>query len=490
MLIITILGLIGNLNHSMWRDELNVWLIARDSNSLTELLQNIKYEGHPALWYFCLAMLNQISPNPVLMQIFHLLLAITSIYLFFNYSPFTKLQKILFAFGYLPFYEYLLISRNYAIGLLSIFLFCILYKSRKYTYIWLSLILAMMANANAYCLFISAAFCLTLTFEYIFFKSTTAKINNIILSLTIYISGVIAALWLMIPPADSSLQGGLSRWMLEFDGHHLAKAISRIWSSYITILIPADSQFLDVCIFAIISLVILAFVGTIFLEKPVVLFFYLVGTIEIIFFTYVKFLGSQRHYGHLYIILIAAFWLSAYYSNYSLIKLNKTWLKFVQRNKKKFLIFILICQIISGIVSFSRDLFVPYSASRATANFIKKQQFTNTFIVGSQDFTITPIAGYLNTKIYYPESKKLGSFVLFNSQRKEVSTEDILSQINQIINQENNNILLILNYKIESGQKNLDISEIAKFKDSLIYNEKYYLYNIRKSKTVNSKVSS
>jgi hypothetical protein len=118
-----LLGLFGILNHSMWRDELNVWLIARDSSSLLELFHNIKYEGHPALWYLCLYFLNQFTSNPVAMQFLHLLIATSSIFIFIKYSPFTPLQKLLFSFGYLPFYEYLVISRNYAIGLLLVLLF-------------------------------------------------------------------------------------------------------------------------------------------------------------------------------------------------------------------------------------------------------------------------------------------------------------------------------------------------------------------------------
>ncbi|MEH1854281.1 MAG: hypothetical protein V7L11_22000 [Nostoc sp.] len=47
ILIFSSLGLIGILNHSMWRDELNPWLIVRDSESFGDLITNIHYEGHP-----------------------------------------------------------------------------------------------------------------------------------------------------------------------------------------------------------------------------------------------------------------------------------------------------------------------------------------------------------------------------------------------------------------------------------------------------------
>ncbi|MGL5032224.1 MAG: hypothetical protein ACRC6M_00290, partial [Microcystaceae cyanobacterium] len=109
-----ILCLIGVLNHAMWRDELNGWLIAKYSANWGEFWGNIRYEGHPILWYLCLFGLNQITSNPVAMQLFHLGLATSAIALWLYFSPFTRLQKTLFTLGYLPIYEYLLISRNYA----------------------------------------------------------------------------------------------------------------------------------------------------------------------------------------------------------------------------------------------------------------------------------------------------------------------------------------------------------------------------------------
>src|SRR5215469_18650132 len=42
------------LHHEMWRDEIQDWLLARDSNSVPRLFANLKYEGHPGLWYLLL----------------------------------------------------------------------------------------------------------------------------------------------------------------------------------------------------------------------------------------------------------------------------------------------------------------------------------------------------------------------------------------------------------------------------------------------------
>lgn len=487
------LGLTGILNHAMWRDELNPWLVARDSNSLVELFQNIKYEGHPGLWYICLYLLNQFTHNPLAMQITHLIIATGSIYIFLKYSRFTQLQKILFAFGYLPFYEYLIISRNYAIGILMIVAFCASYNTRKKSYLILSVLLFLLANANAYCLFISIALGLGLILEYSLQKqlaiATLASRRDLVCSLTVFLLGIAISLAQLVPPGDSTLQGGLAGWTLHFDMRHLAKALIRIWNSYIVILIPGDSS-VEVFLFAALALVFFIFVSSLLIRKPIAFFIYIVGTLEIVLFTYVKFLGSARHYGHLYILLIASLWIASYYpkSNFLLQpfssrvsvlqNLGTTWMKFVQKYRTAFLIVILSAQLVAGLVAFSRDLVVPYSASRAAARYIQSQHLEQMFIVGSRDATISPLCGYLNRKIYYPERQGLGSFVLFNSQRKEVDATAVLEQVSQLLQQNPKTILLILNHELNTARADLRVSPLSKFTKSLIFNEKYYLYEV------------
>jgi hypothetical protein len=484
LFIFLLLGAIAILNHAMWRDELNVWTLTRDSSTFDELLFNIKYEGHPPLWYLCLYFLNQFSGNPVVMQIFHLLLATTSAYLFLAFSPFKKLQKILFIFGYLPFYEYLTISRNYAIGLLCVFLFCVFFEKRKRSYILISVILALMANTNAYCLFIAIALGMTLSLEYFFKRKLDYKLKassqNIIISLIIFIVGIIISTAMLIPPMDSTLAGGASQWMLNFNFQHLLRAITRIWNSYILVVVPGDSNITEVSIFAVLSLGLLIFTVTIFIEKPIILFFYAIATLEILIFTYVKFLGITRHYGHLYIVLISSLWLANYYakSDVFIKPLNAiaTWLRFVSRYKTIFIMVILCAQLVGGIVAFGRDLLIPYSASRETAQFIQEQKLESIFMVGSEDFAMTPVSGYLNRKIYYPEIQKLGSFVLFNGQRRIVDDNEVLKQTSQIIKTQEPEVLLILNSELKASRNDLKISFLAKFTNSFIHNEIYYLY--------------
>ncbi|EAZ89866.1 hypothetical protein [Crocosphaera chwakensis] len=492
-----IITLIGILNHAMWRDELNGWLIARDSYSLIHFFENIKYEGHPVIWYVCLWVLNQITANPIAMQLFHWLIAVTTVSIFILCSPFTKTQKALFTFGYLPIYEYSLISRNYGIGVLSIFFFCACFKTRYKSYLPLGFILAIMANTNAYCLLISLGLGFTLTIEYLFSHyfqyETKANKYDIIIALIAFLLGIVISVFMLLPPSNSTLQGGASQWFFYFDFNRLTQTITRVWRSYILIIIPSDSKPLDLLIFSFFSLGLFGFSILMLIKKPIALLFYWVGSLEILAFTYAKFLGSQRHYGHLYIILIASLWIGSYYTNSKLVikflqsisrQLSKKishWANFVHHHKKTFLLIILWLQVIAGIVAFSRDLITPYSSSKVTSEFIQHNDLAEHFIMGSEDFTIAPISGYLNHKIYYPETQQLGSYVLFNNERKIVDNIDIINQMSKIIANENKDILLIMNREFLGSSPDLSIQFIKKFTQSFIYNEKYYLYLVKSS---------
>jgi hypothetical protein len=84
--------------HEPWRDELQAWLIARDSTSVRDLLHHIKYDGHPALWYLALYALQRgIARTPVVMQVSNLLIAAAAVTVVARYAPFTRVQRAAFA---------------------------------------------------------------------------------------------------------------------------------------------------------------------------------------------------------------------------------------------------------------------------------------------------------------------------------------------------------------------------------------------------------
>ncbi|MEA5579914.1 hypothetical protein VB620_00995 [Nodularia harveyana UHCC-0300] len=488
IILFSTLGLIGILNHAMWRDELNPWLIVRDSESFADLIANIHYEGHPVLWYFCLAVLRRIAENPVIMQFFHLAIAVVSVALFCLYSPFNQQQKFLFSFGFFPFYEYMIISRNYAFSMLFIFVFCTVFSSRKKTYIYLAILLGLLANSSAYALFVSFALLLTLLGEFCFdtehrqdYFSHSQK-YDLYLSIGIIIFAFILSVYIISPPADSYLHGGLNGgWVNQLDFRHLLRSIGRLFGGYLLI-IPTHKRWLDLIICGAIALFIFGLSIIKLSKKPWALFFYITGNTIILTFTYLRFPGAPRHYGHFYLILMAALWLGGQ-SKESLFLINKiqipaTTIKWGEKWHHIALMVILYVQFLGGIGSFAKEFFIPYSASRETANYLQQSQLDHNFIVASRDANMAALSGYLNRKLYYPELQKLGSFTLFKAGREQVEQPEILTQITTLLTTEPESpkILLILNKKLDTSHPDLRIIPLKSFEKAWVDDERYYLY--------------
>src|SRR6185295_16116847 len=121
---------------------MQAWMLASHSRSPVELLHNMRYEGHPALWHLLVFVITRFTRRPEAMQLLNLAFAAGAVWLVARFAPFSRRVCALFAFGYFPLYEYGIISRNYAIGLLFLVAFCALRAARPRAWLPLSLLLA------------------------------------------------------------------------------------------------------------------------------------------------------------------------------------------------------------------------------------------------------------------------------------------------------------------------------------------------------------
>lgn len=103
--------------HTFYRDEAQAFLIARDSHSLKEVIENTRYEGHPPLWHVILFAVTRFGANPAWMKILNLLFfaAASAMLLFCRRLP--VLFRSALPFTYFLFFEYGEISRNYLLGI-------------------------------------------------------------------------------------------------------------------------------------------------------------------------------------------------------------------------------------------------------------------------------------------------------------------------------------------------------------------------------------
>ena len=477
--IVAVLGLIGALNHSMWRDEMNVWLIARDSPSWGAFVENIHYDrAHPGLWHLLVAGLYHVFGHPVAMQVFHWLLAVGSLLLVWRYSPFRQWQKWLFTFGYLPFYEHLLIARNYAIAMLLLFAICTLWPQRQRAYWPLAGLLVLLANTNVYAFLIAIALALTLALELIFEPKLRRNWLDLLFSGGVIIVGYAIALYFILPPSEVANRA-LEDYVTGLDIRHLLRAIGRIFGGYYVI-IPNGKRYLDLVVCAAITLGSCFLLLLKLLKKPYPLAFYLISNGILLSFTYAKFMPiSIRHFGNFYLVLIATLWLAHHYPSTTAItrylpSLEK-WQKKTQPWFTGIFATILISHFVGGVFLFFMGLNIPYSASRVTAAYMRQANLQDEFIVASRDAQMASLSGYLGRSFYFPERQAIGSYTLFfKGVRNEVDHLEVIRQVNQLII-DHPKILLVLTKPLEEPTPGLSIEPIEEFTKAW-QNEEYYLY--------------
>lgn len=104
--------------HAMWFDEIQAWNIARASHSLGDLWSNLRYEGHPVLWYLPLYALTRVTGDPRAMQVLQWAIACGVYALVLLRAPFAFWMRVLVVAGYFLAFEYGVISRSYGLGVL------------------------------------------------------------------------------------------------------------------------------------------------------------------------------------------------------------------------------------------------------------------------------------------------------------------------------------------------------------------------------------
>ncbi len=133
--------------HELWRDEANVWLFARDASPL-QLLREIKYQGHPCLWYFLVMPFAKLGfPFPTISVMSFLVMAAAA-GLFVYLSPFHPVTKFVCLFSPMFSYYYPVVARNYCLIALLLVWLAVLYPERNKHSIFYGLLLGLLVQTD------------------------------------------------------------------------------------------------------------------------------------------------------------------------------------------------------------------------------------------------------------------------------------------------------------------------------------------------------
>ena len=141
---------IASTQHAMWKDEIQAFLIARDSATPWDIIQHLRLDGHPLLWYLLIWPGARLTWNPETMKPISLAVSTIGLSLFLWRGPWSRLEKLLWPFGYFVLYEYTVKNRAYCVGAALLMCFCALWPVRRQHILAIALVLGLMANVHLY----------------------------------------------------------------------------------------------------------------------------------------------------------------------------------------------------------------------------------------------------------------------------------------------------------------------------------------------------
>lgn len=400
-------------HHEMWGDEIHSWNIAKGSATYSDLIHNIRFEGHPPVWYTILWPISKFSHNLAFVQFAHWLIAGITIFLLLFYSPIPLPAKTLIPFGYYFLFEYSVLSRNYAIGILLASCICILIR-KEFRFKLLLYYLLLLLMSNTHLLALVLAGCLHLYFLILTFERNSDR-RKITLHVLLCVLVCIPSLYFIFPPSDSQLNVHywIDRWKPE-QVKALGQAPLRsfvpipawwnyhFWNTQFLLDSSNKSKLLNLTV-ALISLGMA--VGILFKNKKSLTVFLANLFLSFIIALAVFPLTSGRYAGFLFIGFIVAYWLYCY-------EISTT------RTNKILVNLLLFVQALSGIFMVYKDLRLPFS-NAGRVNELLSIPPANSRIV-TDYWAMNTISAFADKPIYCIDIQREISFVLWGPELGEM----------------------------------------------------------------------
>lgn len=396
-------------SHEMWRDELQAWMLARDSGSLLELWRNTRYEGHPLLWHVLLFVLTRVWTNPLAMQVLNWLLATASAALILHRAPFPFFMRLALVFSYLPFYEYGVISRNYAATSLCLMLYASFIALRRPKLGAAAGALA--ANASPMGMVLAPALALGLWVK----ERRRALVPVLLMG-----AGLAVAVVQCLPAPDYEHSRG---WHTDWEPERVGYTVR----NFAAALLPLPSNQLHFWnssaffhtgthpfrwshppdVLAIVTIMgFLAGVAWLAWRCWPALAVWLAGSASLLAFAYVKFPGSLRHAGFLWVLALVALWIAEPQARLApLLPAGLFTLAVVVGD-------------LGTLVAVRWEAREAFSGAACAAQGLRRQGLDRLPIVAGCDFAASGVMAFLPGRtILYPAICSRGTFVVWNLAR-------------------------------------------------------------------------
>ncbi|MBN2199027.1 MAG: hypothetical protein JW747_04175 [Candidatus Aminicenantes bacterium] len=473
--------------HEIWRDEAQTFLMARDSRTVSDLLLRIRYDVHPPLWHLLLFLLTRVTSSPAAMQIVHLAIAAAAVWIFARYAPFSRLNKIFFALGYYALFEYGVIARNYSLGILFLFLFCLFYPQRHDRFLLLGACIALLSLTSIHAIILSAALILALAADRLGIRKAAAP-RLFWPGLGLGLAGIGTSILSAFPHSESIYAGNMS---FVFDPKTLFPVLRTIpkaffplpephlsfWNTSLLNHLPATA----VTIHLLLALIVVTAL-VLFSRRLPAFVFYVSATAALIAFFFFHYFGYLRHHGFFFFVFLAALWLvsspsdgTAPFAGFrGLAALSESF----HKAAPAVLTLVLAVQALAGLYAAAMDIRHPFSGGLGTAKYLERNGLQDHILVGDIDYVMSSISVHLKRPIYLPRGERWGTYQLNTpSVRSNTDMNHITRAAERLSRESGRNFLLILNYPLNKfSLLTRSLRQVGKTGKAVVGDETFYLY--------------
>ena len=488
-------------HHELWRDELQHWMLVRDSTGPLDLFRNMKYETIPKLWHLSLLPVTWLTSSPAGMQILHWAIASAAVFVVARYAPFGPLQKILFAFGYFPLYEYGVMSRNYALGLLFAVVACALLRHRYRKPLWLALSLALMSNTSAHACILAIGVLFGLILDYrlnrrALAEDDTVDVRKLYAGFAVVAAGILLAVLQMIPPADVTLASMNATWRyswyLEWNPTWLRECLKTI---PFVVFFPIDPRFVPVvglapdqpqAVYGVWTAVVLVAAVVAFCwRRTVALLLFLCLVTGFLVFFYTIHYGSFRHLGFLLISLLVLVWGGRYLAGPA-VGAGPEARPPVHAGRIGSLLLtgLLAMHAVGGLRAVAMEVQRPFSQAERTADWIRANGLESLPMIGYPDWSASAVVGHLSPekRIHYVQGNREGSFVISDGARigagpkGRIEDRTLFSQMQALAARNDGKVLMVLATELLIPPEERRLRPLASFTGAIAPDENFHLY--------------
>ena len=404
-------------HHEMWRDEIHSWGLVLASPSLSDLFANLRYTGHPGLWYLLLWAAAWFTDSPYTVQVIHAAISVVLIGLIGLSSPFSRLEKLLLLCSYFVLFEYTVVSRNYGIGMVLALVYAQCRATGPERLYLNGFLLGLLANTNLFGLVLSAAFAAELALDTLLSRrgSLRAAIAPLLRGAAFYVPLAALAAATIWPAPDISWRSTGEPFTATWDLMRLAAVVAHNVASMLPIdaldywladppAQPRPAGGLSLTgpgvLLSALPLLLIAY-ASIFKDNRRLLIIpglTLIGSIAVGQLIYS---GSIRHWGINFVAFVAALWV------------QRSW----RPEQSPVALGLLGISAFAGIAISIQQASITFSEAGPTARWIRDNGLQDHALIATPDTMVAPVAVYLGKPAYYLDCSCIDDYMFYHNRR-------------------------------------------------------------------------